>query len=477
MTSSQTFDVVVIGAGAAGENAADYAHREGLSAVLVEAELVGGECSYWACMPSKVLLRPVDLVSAAASLPGVTTTLDVDAVLGRRDAFTGAPDPAHVAGGEIDSSQAGWAEGAGISLVRGTGVISGEKEVTVTALDGSVTVLTATHAVVVATGSVPFQIDIPGLTEAQPWGSRELTAMKAVPARVAVLGGGVIAVEGARMLAGLGATAVTVLSKTGGLLGRHEPWVAPMVQQGLEDLGVVVKTDTFPTSMTTTGGVTTLEVSDGTTLEVDRVVLAVGRKPTTDGLGLEAFGWTDGPLTVDEHLQVPGVDWLYAVGDVNGRPALTHVGKYDARVAGAVIAARAHGKPLVDWLHTARLDAVPSVVFVNPTVATVGMTVAQAKDKGLDVQELSVPGTSAAGTAVLGDDLGGKFQLVLDKGAGVLVGATFVGADAAELLHSASVAISAKVPLTALWQVIPSYPTVSEVWLRLLDQWLTSTRS
>ncbi|NDK90260.1 NAD(P)/FAD-dependent oxidoreductase [Gordonia desulfuricans] len=477
--NTDTYDVVVIGGGPAGENAADYAIRgSGRTAVIIEDQLVGGECSYWACMPSKALLGAGAVLEAAAGLPGsaprVTSTRpDRDALLGWRDTMTSHRD---------DASQVRWLDGAGIDLVRGRARLTGE--------DGVVEVdgrrIRAREAVVLATGSTASIPDIPGLRDAAPWTSRDVTAVVEVPERVGVLGGGVVACEAATWLTDLGAT-VTMAVRGQALLPAMEPWASAMVAEGLRARGVDlrfgetfghvqrVKTrDTGPGRVH--GGPVRISLTgaDGSRadgLEVDEVLVAAGRRPATVGLGLETLGIDPTqPLDVDDHLNVAGRGWLYAVGDTNGRAPLTHMGKYQARVVGDVISARAEGYRLDGPRYRALADhsAVPQVVFTRPEVASVGMTEQTARAAGIEVRttELDI---AVAGSALVRSDYRGHAGLVIDALREVIVGATFVGPDVAELLHSATVAVVGEVPLDRLWHAVPAYPTVSEVWLRLLE--------
>jgi pyruvate/2-oxoglutarate dehydrogenase complex dihydrolipoamide dehydrogenase (E3) component len=460
-------DLVVIGAGPVGENVADRAVKGGLETVIVENELVGGECSYWACMPSKALLRPVQVLSAARALPGVaeavTGDLDVGAVLRRRDSFTSDWS---------DDGQVSWLESAGIDLVRGRGRLSGEREVTVTAEDGSTTVLRARHAVAVATGSVPNLPDIPGLYEAKPWSSREATSATEIPDSLAIIGGGVVALEMATAYAGFGAT-VKVIAK-GGLLRSVEPFAAERVAQSLRAQGVEIFTDTETSRVDRTGDGVRIETSAGP-ITADEVLVATGRTPATADLGLETVGLEPGKrLATDDTLRVDGFDWLYAVGDVNGRVLLTHQGKYQARAAGDVIAARAAGRPVDDapWgahAATADHDAVPQVVFTDPEVAAVGPTADQARAQGKSIRVVDYDLGGVAGASLTRDGYQGAARMIVDEDRGVMIGATFVGPDVAELLHAATTAIVGEVPLDRLWHAVPSYPTVSEIWLRLLE--------
>jgi len=467
--SDSEYDLIVIGAGPVGENVADRAVQAGLTAVIVESELVGGECSYWACMPSKALLRSGAALRAARDVDGakqaVTGDLDVAAVLRRRDTMTSDWN---------DSGQVEWLQGAGIDLVRGHGRLTGEKTVQVTADDGTTTDLVARHAVAVCTGSAALLPDIPGLADISPWTSREATAVQSVPASLAILGGGVVGAEMATAFASLGAD-VTLIARSG-LLSGTEPFAGDLVAASLRDRGVTVKTGTDATSAhRDDDGRAVLALSDGTTVTADEVLVATGRVPRTTDLGLETVGLAAGEwIGVDDTLRVPGSDWLYAVGDVNHRALLTHQGKYQARAAGDVIAARARGGEVDDapWgahVATADHDAVPQVTFTDPEVASVGLTAAAAEKRGLTVKVLDYDLAHVAGSSEQSDAYVGQARAIVDLDRGVLVGATFVGPDIAELLHSATLAIVGEVPVKRLWHAVPSYPTVSEVWLRLLE--------
>jgi len=459
-----TYDLIVIGAGAVGENVADYATRNGLKVGLVEAELVGGECSYWACMPSKALLRSSAVVRAAKSLDGakqaVTGDVDVAAVLRRRDSFTSNWD---------DSGQADWVEGAGIDLIRGHATITGVKEVTV---NGEVH--QAKYAVAAVTGSSALLPDIPGLAESRPWTSREATSVKVMPQSVVIVGGGVVAAEMATAYQQLGST-VTLIARSG-LLGGQEPFAGELVADSLRGLGVDVRLGVSPSNVLRTEH-DTVEVTldDDSTVIADEIIVATGRVPRTTDLGLENVGLTPGEwLDVDDTMLVKGTDWLYGVGDVNHRALLTHQGKYQARAAGEVIAARALGRELrtEPWgAHVATADdaAVPQVTFTDPEVASVGLTADAAGKRGIDVKVVDYDLAAVAGSAIHSDEYRGQARLVVDESRKVIVGATFVGPDVSDLLHAATIAVVGEVPIDRLWHAVPSYPTVSEVWLRLLD--------
>lgn len=462
----QEFDVIVIGGGAVAENVADRAVQGGLTAVIVESELVGGECSYWACMPSKALIRSGSALRASRRVAGaseaVTGELDVAAVLARRTRIVHDWD---------DASQVDWLGGAGIALRRGHGRISGERRVTVTAADGSTEELSARHAVVVSTGSDPLLPDIPGLLAAEPWTSRDATSARTAPARLAIIGGGVVAVEMATAYASFGTT-VTVFARSGLLTGM-EDIARDGVATGLRDLGVDVRR-AAPTRVDRDADGVAVHTDDGV-VTADEVLVATGRVPRTSDIGLEAVGLTPGDwITVDDTLRVPGIEWLYATGDVTHRALLTHQGKYQARAAGDVIAARAQGRDVDDapWgRHAATADhrSVPQVTFTDPEVASVGLTTQAATDAGLRVRAVDYDLSWLAGATVHADDYRGVARLVVDEDRKVVVGATFVGQDVSDLLHAATVAVVGEVPLSRLWHAVPAYPTMSEVWLRFLE--------
>ena len=454
--ASDTYDVIVIGAGPTGENVADRAVRGGLTAVIVESELVGGECSYWACMPSKALLRPVGVVAEAAAVRGVAgSRLEPDEVLARRDSF------AH---DWKDDGQVAWLNSAKVALVRGHARLAGERLVTV----GDVT-LSARHAVCVATGTGAL---VPSaLADVRPWTSREATSAKAGPARLAIVGGGVVGCEMAAAWSALGSR-VTLVSR-GALLDRLPAFAGELVAAGLRGAGVDVRTGVNVTAAARAAadGPVSVQLDDGTLVEADEVLAAVGRTPKTRDIGLPAVGLEDGSwLSVDDTMRVTAVPggWLYAAGDVNHLALLTHMGKYQARICGDAIAARATGRePSVR--DVASKTRVPQVIFTVPEVAAVGVTAEQAAAEGLRVRVVEYEIGNVAGAKLFADGYQGRAQMVVDEDREVIVGLTLAGPGVGELIHAATIAVVGEVPLRSLWHAVPSYPTISEIWLRLLE--------
>jgi len=451
--ADREFDAVVIGAGPAGEVIAGRLASGELDVAIVEQHLVGGECSFYACMPSKALLRPSALLAEVKRVPGLSVSDELDAakVIARRDEVVHDYD---------DSAQLPWLEDMGIELVRGEGRLDGERRVVV-----GDDVLTARKAVVIATGSAASMPPIDGLADVGTWTSREVTSARSVPASMIVLGGGVVGVEMAQAWSALGTT-VSIVEAADRLLLREEQFASEQVTEALREHGVEVhvgaKAERFSGG---NGEPVRVELEGGGKLEAEHLLVAVGRRPLVDGIGLESAGIEpDGPLQVDDTMAVQGSEWLYAIGDVNGRALLTHMGKYQARVAATNILG-GEARATRDGPNS------PRVIFTDPEVAAVGHTLASAEEAGMDVRAVDVSTAGTAGASFHGRNAAGTSRLVIDEDRGVVVGATFVGPDANELLHAATIAVVAEIPLHLLFDAVPAFPTRNEIWLKLLEEY------
>jgi pyruvate/2-oxoglutarate dehydrogenase complex dihydrolipoamide dehydrogenase (E3) component len=483
-----SFDVIVIGAGPTGENVAQRTVKAGLTVAIVESGLVGGECSYFACIPSKALLRSSAALGAACRVDGakqaITKPVDASAVFARRTRLTK---------NWSDDDQVEWIKKKGITLLRGRGRIAGERVVEVISSDGAVTRFTAHHAVAICTGTDPDVPAIPGLAEASPWTNREATRADRVPERLAVIGGGPVACELAQAWRSLGTKELTLLARSDRLLERMEPFVGDEIAAALRATGISVHTEVNVTCVQRRGPGTPVQIwvehpkTGPATIEADEILVATGRVPNTRDIGLEALqlgpqaiplkpgGWLD----VDDTCRVKSITagWLYAVGDVNHRALLTHMGKYQARACGDAIVARAKGelkespKAWTRWAATADHAAIPQVVFTDPEVAVAGLTEAQARQAGLHIRAIDYDLSHITGGQLVADGYQGHAKMIVDEDRRVIIGAALVGQDVGEMIHAFTIAIVGEVPLERLWHAVPSFPTISEIWLRLLESY------
>lgn len=461
-------DVVVLGAGPAGEVAAGRLAEAGLDVVLVEPRLVGGECSFFGCMPSKALLRPAELLAETQRVPGVRElvhgTIDPQIVLDRRDEVIHELD---------DSAQLPWLEDRDIRLIRGHGRLAGERTVEIFDGDGDdargTDRIVARRAVIVATGTRPSLPPIPGSTRSAAGPTARARPRSRSPNGCSCSAPARSAASFAQAWSSLGSR-VVLLETAPRILAKEEAYAAEQVTERMRAAGIDVRTGITVTRADRRGRTVVVTLEGGESLEADELLVAAGRTPNTDGLTVERAGFALGDhgfLAADQSLRVDGSEWLYALGDVNGRALLTHQGKRQARVAsdrilGDESAALAETEP--DGVRS------PRVTFTEPQVAAVGYTLEAALAAGIDAQAIDVPSDGNAGASFIGKGAGGTTRFVLDRAAEVLVGVTFVGAGVAEQLHAATIAVAARVPLDLLDQAVPTFPTRSEIWLRLAEK-------
>ena len=444
---SERFDAIVIGAGPAGEVVASRLLKQGLNTALVERELVGGECGYWACIPSKTLLRAPDAQADARRVVGLDEPeADWQEIVKYRDYMIRDLD---------DSGAVAGYEESGVTVVKGEARI---EEAGVVTVGGR---RLAADRVVVATGSEAVIPPIEGLEEAGYWTNREVTTLTEIPKDVIMLGGGPVGIELSQMLRRFGAE-VTIVQGAEHLIDREDPQVSKLIAAALQAEGIELRLGQHATAVTLDGERRTVELDSGESVQAERVIVATGRRPRAQDLGLESLGielGARGEIPIDERCRV--VDGMWAVGDVTGVSLFTHVGKYQARIACADIA----GQPV-----RADYRAVPRVVFCDPEIAAVGLTAEQATERGVDLRQASTDLMNVARTETYGKGITGELGILVDAERRILVGAWAVGPLASEWIHQAVLAVKAEISIDVLSDTIAQFPTFSEAYLPALER-------
>lgn len=470
--AKMSYDIIVIGSGQAGITFAQRTVAAGLKTVIVENDLVGGDCHYWACVPSKALLRSGHALRAAQHVSGLSEAIshgiDTKQVLEHRNKLVD---------NWIDDEYSRGLKAGGIEILRGRGEITGVRSLQIVSNDGNSQVITANYAVVVATGSGTTIPDIKGIQDVKHWDSRGGTSAQQAPNSLLIIGGGAVGCEMATAWSTFGSKVTLATRKK--LLENMEPFAGEMLKDALTGLGVDVRLGITPVSAAMSNDSVIVHFDDGSVISAQELLFATGRTPNTS-VGLESINLTpNGFLHVDDTLLIKHETnvvepWIYAIGDVNGRAVLQHQGRYQARVAADAIIARAKGLKLDTrpWSHhvaTADKQSVAQVIFTDPEVASVGLTESAARKKGYEVKTVEYELGKLPGAILRANGYKGRAKAVVDEQRKVLLGMTIVGPDVADLLQSATIAIVGEVPLERLWHAVPSFPTVSEVWLHLLE--------
>ena len=442
------FDAIIIGMGMGGEAAAGRLLRAGRRVAVIERELIGGECAYWACMPSKTLLRAPEARAEASRAAGVATpAIDWPGLRDYHDYMIRHLD---------DTAQVKDYEQAGATVIKGPARLAGPGHV-----EAGGQLLEAGH-VVIATGSDPVRPAIQGLDQVPVWTNREATNVRDIPSRVLLVGGSAVGVELGQFYAGMGAQ-VTIVQRADRLVDREDPRVGELAGQALSAAGVTVRTGVTPASARTAGGTTVVTLDDGSQVETDVVILGAGRRPATDGFGLDTAGVTltgRGGIAVDDRCRAG--EGLWAAGDVTGIALFTHVATYQGRVVADNILGRDRA---------ASYEGIPRVVFADPEIAAVGLTAAQAAARGISTATAEISVADAADRSWTYErDPRGAVGLLADRDRGVLVGAWAVAPLASEWIHYAALAIRARIPISVLLDQVAQYPTYTGAYLAALEQ-------
>jgi pyruvate/2-oxoglutarate dehydrogenase complex dihydrolipoamide dehydrogenase (E3) component len=442
------FDVIIIGMGPGGEACAGRLLAAGKRVAVAERELIGGECAYWACIPSKTLLRGPEARAAAGRVAGVATpALDWAGLRDYHDYMVRHLD---------DTAQVSGYEKAGATVVKGAARLAGPGRV-----EASGQLLEADH-VVIATGSQPVRPAIEGLDGATVWTNREATNVRDIPSRVLLIGGSAAGVELGQFYARMGAE-VTIVQRAGRLIDREDPRVGALAEQALAADGVTVRTGRTATRAARAGAGTVVTLDDGTPVETDVVILGAGRRPDTTGLGLDTVGiQPDGRGAIGVDARCRAGDGLWALGDVTGVALFTHVAMYQGRIVADNILGRQRA---------ASYDGIPRVVFADPEIAAVGITTEQASGRGISIAPAEITLADAiARPWTYERDPRGTLGLIADRDRRVLVGAWAVAPLASEWIHQAALAIRARIPVDILLDQVAQYPTYSEAYLAALEQ-------